>query len=95
MRVSLSTYGSRGDVEPMVGLAVALRALGAGVRVCAPPDFADLLARVGVPLVPAGRVGARDGAPSVHREDATVGVGPGGRGDGRSVRRGRRGGGGM
>jgi vancomycin aglycone glucosyltransferase len=39
----------------MVGLAGALRALGAEVRVCAPPDFADLLARVGVPLVPAGR----------------------------------------
>ena len=55
MRVSLSTYGSRGDVEPMVGLAVALQALGAEVRVCAPPDFADLLARVGVPLVPAGQ----------------------------------------
>jgi UDP:flavonoid glycosyltransferase YjiC (YdhE family) len=29
MRVSLSTYGSRGDVEPMMGLAVQLRALGA------------------------------------------------------------------
>jgi UDP:flavonoid glycosyltransferase YjiC (YdhE family) len=29
MRVLLSTYGSRGDVEPMVGLAVQLRALGA------------------------------------------------------------------
>ena len=28
MRVLLSTYGSRGDVEPMVGLAVQLRALG-------------------------------------------------------------------
>jgi vancomycin aglycone glucosyltransferase len=28
MRVLLSTYGSRGDVEPMVGLAVRLRALG-------------------------------------------------------------------
>jgi len=28
MRVLLSTYGSRGDVEPMVGLAVLLRALG-------------------------------------------------------------------
>ena len=28
MRV-LSTYGSRGDVEPMVGLAVELRAFGA------------------------------------------------------------------
>jgi UDP:flavonoid glycosyltransferase YjiC (YdhE family) len=29
MRVLLSTYGSRGDVEPMVGLAVQSRALGA------------------------------------------------------------------
>src|SRR6476620_11702517 len=38
----------------MVGFAGALRALGAEVRVCAPPDFADLLARGGVPLVPAG-----------------------------------------
>ena len=57
MRVLLSTYGSRGDVEPMVGLAMRLRELGAEVRVCAPPDkeFAELLAGVGVPLVPAGR----------------------------------------
>lgn len=38
MRVLLSTYGSRGDVEPLVGLAVRLRALGAEVRVCAPPE---------------------------------------------------------
>jgi UDP:flavonoid glycosyltransferase YjiC (YdhE family) len=29
MRVLLSTYGSRGAAEPMVGLAVQLRALGA------------------------------------------------------------------
>ena len=29
--------------------------LGAEVRVCAPPDFAELLARVGVPLVPVGQ----------------------------------------
>lgn len=56
MRVLLTTWGSRGDVEPLVGLAVALRGLGAEVRVCAPPDedFAKLLARVGVPLVPLG-----------------------------------------
>jgi UDP:flavonoid glycosyltransferase YjiC (YdhE family) len=51
----LSTYESHGDVEPMVGLVVQLRALGAGVRVCAPPDFAELLARVGAPLVPVGQ----------------------------------------
>ena len=45
MRVLLSTYGSRGDVEPLVGLAVELRALGAEVLVCAPPDedFAEPL----------------------------------------------------
>ena len=29
MRVSLSTYRTREDVEPLVGLAVQLRALGA------------------------------------------------------------------
>lgn len=57
MRVLLSTYGSRGDVEPLVGLAVRLRALGAEVRVCAPPDkeFAELLAGAGVELVPFGQ----------------------------------------
>ncbi|MFC5215964.1 glycosyltransferase [Streptomyces coerulescens] len=52
----LSTYGSRGDVEPLVALAVRLRAHGAEVRVCAPPDedFARRLAGVGVPLIPVG-----------------------------------------
>ncbi|NYI07941.1 vancomycin aglycone glucosyltransferase [Allostreptomyces psammosilenae] len=52
----MSTYGSRGDVEPLVGLALRLRELGAEVRVCAPPDedFARRLAGVGVPLVPVG-----------------------------------------
>ena len=49
-----ATYGSRGDVEPMAGLAVQLRTLGAEVRVCAPPDCPELLARVGVPLVSIG-----------------------------------------
>jgi vancomycin aglycone glucosyltransferase len=54
MRVLLSTWGSRGDVEPIVALAVQLQALGAEARVCAPPDFEELLARVGVPMVPLG-----------------------------------------
>jgi vancomycin aglycone glucosyltransferase len=54
MRVLLSTYGSRGDVEPMVALAVRLQALGAEVAVCAPPDeeFVKLLAGAEVSLVP-------------------------------------------
>jgi vancomycin aglycone glucosyltransferase len=55
MRVLLTTFGSRGDVQPLLGLAVALRGLGADARVCAPPDeeFAKLFAAAGVPLLPA------------------------------------------
>lgn len=56
MRVLLSTHDSRGAVEPLAALGVQLRALGAEARVCAPPDeeFAELLAGVGLPLVPFG-----------------------------------------
>ena len=56
MRVLLWTYDTRGGIEPLVGLAVALRALGAQARVCAPPDeaFAERMAGFGVPLVPFG-----------------------------------------
>jgi len=52
MRMLLSTYESHGDLESMVRPAVRSRALGTEVRRCSPPDFAELLARVGVPLVP-------------------------------------------
>jgi len=55
MRVLLSTSGSRGDVEPVVALAVRLRELGAQVRVCAPPDAEERLAEIGVPLAPVGQ----------------------------------------
>ncbi|MFE4977985.1 glycosyltransferase, partial [Kitasatospora sp. NPDC056651] len=56
MHVLMTAWGSRGDVEPLAGLAAALRGLGAEARVCAPPDeeFEALLARAGVPLVPLG-----------------------------------------
>jgi vancomycin aglycone glucosyltransferase len=43
MRVLLSAYDSRGGVEPLAALAVHLRALGV-----------ELLAAVGVPLLPFG-----------------------------------------
>ncbi|MEV0125867.1 glycosyltransferase [Streptomyces sp. NPDC050703] len=56
MRVLLSTYGTCGDVEPLVALAVRLGALGVEVRMCAPPDaeFARRLAGLGIELVPIG-----------------------------------------
>lgn len=55
MRILLSTYGSRGDVEPMIGLARALQALGAEAVVSAPADleFLRLADRAGVELAPA------------------------------------------
>ena len=70
MRVLLSAYGSRGDVEPMVALAVRLRALGAEVRVCAPPDeeFVELLAGADVPLMPFGRAWRSWERPSTAEE---------------------------
>lgn len=54
MRVLLATYGTRGDVEPIVALAAKLQSDGADVQVCAPPDAdsVDLHAWHGAPLVP-------------------------------------------
>ncbi|MFJ4525499.1 glycosyltransferase [Streptomyces sp. NPDC088810] len=54
MRVLLMAYGSRGDVEPLVAVAVQLRDLGVDVRMCTPPDFAELFDSVGLPLAPIG-----------------------------------------
>src|ERR1700748_1620852 len=55
MRILISIYGSRGDVQPMAALGIALQAKGGAVRLSAPADaeFADLLNRTGVPWVPA------------------------------------------
>jgi vancomycin aglycone glucosyltransferase len=54
-RVLLSTWGSRGDVEPIMALAVRLQELDVEALVCAPPDFSELAERAGVPLIPLGK----------------------------------------
>jgi vancomycin aglycone glucosyltransferase len=54
MRVLLSTIGSRGDVQPLVALALQLRALGEEVRLCVPPDFKDWVDSLGIPVTPIG-----------------------------------------
>jgi len=54
MRVLLSTIGSRGDVQPLVALALQLRELGQEVRICAPPDFGEWIGTLGIPFVPVG-----------------------------------------
>nr|BFE59958.1 glycosyltransferase [Dactylosporangium thailandense] len=55
MRVILSTYDSRGGVEPLAALAVQLQSLGSEAVMCAPPDCAERLAELGVPLVAIGK----------------------------------------
>ncbi len=54
MRVLFSTIGSRGDVQPLVGLASQLRALGHEVRLCVPPDFREWIESLGIPVTPIG-----------------------------------------
>jgi vancomycin aglycone glucosyltransferase len=54
MRVLLSTIGSRGDVQPLVALALQLRALGQEVRLCVPPDFQAWIEGLGIPVTPIG-----------------------------------------
>jgi vancomycin aglycone glucosyltransferase len=54
MRVLLSTIGSRGDVQPLVALALQLRALGQEVRVCVPLDFREWIDSLGIPVTPIG-----------------------------------------
>jgi vancomycin aglycone glucosyltransferase len=54
MRVLLSTIGSRGDVQPLVALALQLRALGQDVHLCVPPDFREWIEGLGIPVTPIG-----------------------------------------
>lgn len=54
MRVLLSTIGSRGDVQPLVALAVRLRELGHQVRLVAPPDFREWVEGLGFEVTPVG-----------------------------------------
>jgi vancomycin aglycone glucosyltransferase len=54
MRVLLSTIGSRGDVQPLVALALQLKALDQEIRLCVPPDFQEWIESLGMPVTPIG-----------------------------------------
>ena len=54
MRILLSTIGSRGDVQPLVALALQRKSLGQDVRVCVPPDFQPWIAGLGLPVTAIG-----------------------------------------
>ncbi len=52
MRITLLTYGSRGDVQPFLALALGLQKAGHNVYLAAPGRFADLAAGHAVPFAP-------------------------------------------
>jgi sterol 3beta-glucosyltransferase len=52
MNISILAYGSRGDVQPFVALAVALQKAGHRPLLAAPGRFSDLTELYGVPFTP-------------------------------------------
>jgi vancomycin aglycone glucosyltransferase len=54
VRVLLSTIGSRGDVQPLLALALHLQAIGHDARMCVPPDFREWIESLGIPVTPIG-----------------------------------------
>lgn len=54
MRVLLSACGTRGDVQPFVALAKAMKERGHTVVVCTPTGFRDMVERHGVPYAHMG-----------------------------------------
>jgi vancomycin aglycone glucosyltransferase len=54
MQVLLSTIGSRGDVQPILALALELRTLGHQARLCVAPNFKEWIESYGLECVPIG-----------------------------------------
>jgi vancomycin aglycone glucosyltransferase len=47
MRVLLSVVGTRGDVQPVLALALRVREHGRDVHLCIPPNFIEWAAGLG------------------------------------------------
>jgi sterol 3beta-glucosyltransferase len=52
MKITIRTYGSRGDIQPFIALACGLQRNGHQVKLAAPHRFADFVAQYGIPFVP-------------------------------------------
>ncbi len=55
MKIVLATFGSRGDVQPMLALSLALQAAGHEVLLAGPPEKARWAKQAGCPFYPLGR----------------------------------------
>jgi len=54
MTILLSSIGSRGDVQPLLALALELQALGEDARLCVPPNFKPWVESFGLTCFPIG-----------------------------------------
>jgi vancomycin aglycone glucosyltransferase len=54
MKILLSTIGSRGDVQPILALALELQRLGHKALICAAPNFQEWVKSFGVDFAPIG-----------------------------------------
>ena len=54
MRIVLTTFGSRGDVQPMLALSLALKAAGHDVLLAGPPEKKAWAEELGCPYQPLG-----------------------------------------
>lgn len=54
MKIVLMTYGSRGDVQPMIALTLAIKDAGHNVLLAGPPEKSAWAGRLGCPYAPLG-----------------------------------------
>ncbi len=54
MQVLLSSIGSRGDVQPLLALALELQAMGHAARLCVAPNFKEWIESYGLECIPIG-----------------------------------------
>lgn len=54
MQISLVVFGTRGDVQPTVALALELLKSGHEVKLCVPPEHAEWIKPYGCPAIPFG-----------------------------------------
>lgn len=75
MRVLLSATGSRGDVQPLVAVALKLAQAGHQASLCVPEEFQDWVERLGFPVTPIGPQAPEPGtSPERLRQSAAATV---------------------
>src|SRR5215831_2810543 len=75
MKVLISSIGSRGEAQPILGLALELRALGHDATLCLPPNFKPWVEAHGIACIPIGpdvqKFAAQSASAPTKRKKAT------------------------